>query len=175
MLEPGLAFGTMLGEEMPDRGQFGVARLWPGQLFDNRAQVRGLVGRKSNKGFFHELRLFFILKHFPAQHLLRSGSSGGEARADTLQQQGLHEPGSLSALLQSLREGLGRLVGEIKGVIRQQAKAAEPDPRVRSRRCIRIGMNVYADFFKETGLLQRLPTAEHGVTHNRIVFPKKPG
>jgi hypothetical protein len=80
-----------------------------------------------------------------------------------------------SALLQSLRERLGRLVGEIKGVIRQQAEAADPDSRVRSRRCIRIGMNVYADFVKETGLLQRLPTAKHGVTHNRIVFPKKPG
>jgi len=68
------------------------------------------VGREGAEGVFHQLCLFFVLKGFAAQHPLRGGAPRGETRADALQQQCLHKPGRLGALLQGCRERLGRQV-----------------------------------------------------------------
>ena len=118
-------------------------------------------------------RLLLVFEELSPQHLLRRRRARSKARTDALQKQRLHEAGRLRPLLQCGRECFGRLIGEIEGMVRQQAEAAEPDSAVRVRGRIRVGMNIDADSLQQSGILQRLPATQDRVADNRVVLTKE--
>ena len=122
----------MLGEKIRYGCGLGVAGLRAGQLFHYRVEVAHFFGRHLFHDPFHLMWRFLVVQRLAPPHLLGCGTAGGEARADTLQEQRLHESCGLRTLAQGIRKRFRCAIGQVEGVAGDKPQTFETHAEIGS-------------------------------------------
>ena len=175
VVEPGFPLAAMLGEKIRDGCGLGVAGFRAGQLVHYRVEVAHFFGRHLLHDPFHLTWRFLVVQRLAPPQLLGCGAPGGKARADTLQEQRLHESRRLRTLVQGIRKRFRCTIGQVEGVAGDKPQTFETHAGIGSERGFRVGMHIDADPLQKPRLLQRAAPTQHSVPHDGVLLAKEAG